>query len=145
MEKQVMTKLQRINWDPIYSVHVEILDEQHKKLFETVNHLIEVFESGSGDFISVFNKLIEYISGHFHQEHIVMMNSGFPGFAAHSREHQQFIEKVEEFMQSYKAADQDLGINMVVYMKNWIRNHTTTIDMEYAEHLLKKAARAKRS
>lgn len=74
-----------------------------------------------------------------------MMNSGFPGFAVHNKEHQHFIEKVEEFIQSQKAGDQDLGINMVVYMKDWIRNHTTRVDMEYAEHLLKKAARSSRS
>lgn len=140
-----MTKLQRIKWDPIYSVHVEALDDQHRQLFGTVNHLMDIFESGSNDFLPVIYGLIDYITNHFHQEHIVMMNSNFPGFAAHSREHQQFIEKTEDFIQKYKAGDQDLGINMVVYMKDWIRNHTTKLDIEYGEHLLKKAARSSRS
>lgn len=133
-----MTKLQRIKWDPVYSVHVEILDDQHRKLFDTVNHLLDIFESGSGDLLSVINGLVEYISVHFHQEHLVMMNSNYPGFLNHSKEHQKFIEKVEEFIQSYKVGDQDLGINMVVYMKEWIRDHTTKLDMEYAAHLLKR-------
>jgi len=129
--------MSRITWDPIYSVHVDILDEQHKKLFSTVNNLIDIFEGGSGDFLSVINDLVQYLSVHFHQEHIVMMNAKFPGFMAHSKEHQKFTDKVGEFLQAYKEGNKDLGFNMVVFMKDWLREHTTKLDMEYAEYLLK--------
>ncbi|MEE9913899.1 MAG: bacteriohemerythrin [Deltaproteobacteria bacterium] len=134
-----MTNLSRIKWEPAYSVHVEILDAQHKKLFDTVNHLMDVFESGSADFLPAINGLIEYISVHFHQEHLVMMNAKYPAFLSHSKEHQKFIEKVEGFIESYQAGDRDLGLNMVSYMKEWVRDHTTKLDMQYAEFLLKNA------
>lgn len=92
------------------------------------------------DFLPVIYGLIDYIANHFHQEHSVMMNN-FNSFATHSRERQQFIEKAEEFIQTYKVGDQDLGINMIVYIKDRVHNHTTKLDMEYAEHLIKKAAK----
>lgn len=140
-----MTKLSRITWAPSYSVHVEILDAQHQKLFDIVNHLIDVFESGSGDFLSVINDLIDYLSVHFHQEHIIMMRAKYPDFVNHSQEHQKFTEKVEEFLACYKQGDQDLGFNMVVFLKNWVRDHTTKTDMEYGEYLLKNTEKLKQA
>jgi hemerythrin len=130
-----MAKLSRITWDPIYSVNVEILDVQHRKLFDIVNHLIDVFESGSGDFLLVINDLIHYLSVHFHQEHVVMMNAKYPGFLSHSQEHQKFTAK--------KEGNEDLGLNMVVFMKEWVRDHTTKLDVQYGKYLLKNAEKLK--
>lgn len=140
-----MTQLSHIIWDPIYSVHVDILDEQHKKLFSTVNRLLDVFENGSDDYLSVIKELIHYLSVHFHQEHIIMMKANYPGFAAHSKEHENFTEKVDGFLRDYKEGNQDLGLNMVVFMKEWIREHTTKMDMQYAEYLLKNAEKLQQS
>jgi hemerythrin-like metal-binding protein len=139
-----MAQMSRIKWDPIYSVHVEILDAQHKELYAIVNHIIDVFENGSGDFLSVIHDLTKYLSVHFHAEHLVMMNANYPNFLKHSKEHQQFTEKVEEFLQDYQKGDEDLGLKMVVFLKEWVRDHTTKLDMEYAEHLLKKAEKLKK-
>jgi len=54
-----MAKISRITWDPVYSVHVEALDAQHRKLFDIANHLIDVFESSEDDLLSVLNDLVE--------------------------------------------------------------------------------------
>lgn len=132
-----MTKMSRIKWDPIYSVHVEVLDAQHQELFAIINKLIDVFESGSGDILSVIYDLTKYLSVHFHEEHLVMMHANYPGFLSHSKEHQRFTEKVEEFLQAYKKNDADLGLNMVVFLKEWVHDHTTKMDMQYAQHLLR--------
>ncbi len=140
-----MSRMSRITWDPIFSVHVDILDEQHKQLFSTVNRLIDTFESGSDDFLPVINELIHYLSVHFHQENMVMMKANYPGFAAHSKEHEKFTEKVDGFLRDYKEGNQDLGLNMVVFMRKWIREHTTKMDIQYAEYLLKNADKLKQA
>jgi hemerythrin len=54
-----MTKISPITWDPMYSVHVDALDAQHKQLFDIANHLIDVFESSEDDLLSVLNDLVE--------------------------------------------------------------------------------------
>jgi len=64
-----------------------------------------------------------------------MMHANYPGFLSHSNEHQRFTEKVEEFLQAYKKNDADLGLNMVVLLKEWVHDHTTKMDMRYAQHL----------
>jgi hemerythrin len=134
-----MAALSRITWDPIYSVHVEVLDAQHRKLFDAVNQLMDVFESGSGDFLSVIKDLIDYLSVHFHQEHMVMRNADYPNFLSHSKEHQKFTEKIQEFLKGYKEGDKNLGQNMVVFLKDWVRDHTAKLDVKYGEYLRKSA------
>lgn len=133
--RNAMAKLSRLQWVTANSVHIEILDDQHRKLFEIANHLMDVFESDSDDLLTVIDGLLNYISVHFRDEHTVMIKAKYPGFMAHSQEHQHFIEKVQEFLSGYRNDDKNLGLNMVVFMKEWIRDHTTGKDLQYAEFL----------
>lgn len=131
-----MSKIPYIKWEPKYSVHVDILDEQHRKLFDVVNDLIDETAMGSSRLLQVIRDLIDYLSIHFHQENIVMMDSGYPDFVKHSQEHRRFTEKVEEFLQLYEQGDAELGLKMIVFMKEWVFTHTTRLDLKYGEHLL---------
>ena len=130
-----MDKISYIKWEPKYSVGVEILDEQHRKLFDIVNDLIDEIEMGSKNLLPVIGDLVAYISVHFKQESIVMMESNYPGFMKHSQEHRNFTEKVQAFLQDYEQGDAELGLKMIVFLKEWIFNHTTRLDIEYAHHL----------
>lgn len=135
-----MEKMPRIIWKPVFSVSNEILDSQHKRLFNITNHVIDVYESGPDDLLPVIKELVDYLSVHFQAEHAVMMNINYPHFVAHSREHRRFTDKVEEFLQDYKKGNQDLAFNMVVFLKDWIRDHTSKMDVQYGEYLRKNAA-----
>lgn len=125
-----MNKIPYIKWEPIHSVHVKILDEQHRKLFDIVNHLIDEVEMGSNNLLPVIRDLIDYLSVHFQQESIVMMESNYPDFLKHSQEHRRFTEKVDTFLQGYKQGDVDLGMKMILFMKEWVFNHTTRLDVK---------------
>ncbi len=131
-----MVKISRIEWSPVYSVHVETLDAQHQKLFDTVNRMIDIFESGQESYLSVIEELVGYLSVHFHLEHLVMMKIGYPRLSEHTREHTKFTENVTTFLKSYEARDPELGFRMVVFLKEWIRDHTTMLDIQYGEFLL---------
>jgi hemerythrin len=138
-----MNKIPRLYWNAAYSVHVDEIDEQHKKLFDITNHLMEVFEAGSGDFLAVISELVDYTTVHFHDEQLVMMNTKFPGLALHTREHDKFIEKVEESLNGYDEGNEELGFKMVVFLKDWLTEHTTKMDMEYADFLLKNSTKTR--
>ena len=131
-----MAKMSYIKWEPHNSVHVAILDEQHRKLFDLVNDLIDEIESGSKHLLPIIRDLVRYLRVHFHQENIVMMDSNYPGFLKHSKEHDRFIEKVEEFLNACKEENTDLEINMIAFLKEWIYTHTTKLDLQYADHLI---------
>ncbi len=133
-----MENISHIAWLPVYSVNDESLDAQHRKLFDIVNRLVDVYESGSGDLLPVIKELIGYLSIHFQDEHKVMMSMNYPHFAAHCCEHGRFTDQVEEYLRDYKEGNQDLGFKMVVFLKDWIRDHTSKLDVQYGEYERKK-------
>jgi hemerythrin-like metal-binding protein len=133
----VMEKLSRIEWLPLYSVNNEEIDAQHRKLFDITNHLMDLFERDAGDLLPVLKGLIAYVIEHFHTERTVMIKANFPGFLMHNQEHQIFTEKMKEFLDDYQAGNKDLAFDMISYLKNWINDHTTKVDMEYAKYLQK--------
>lgn len=138
-----MAGISHLQWSQSLSVRVDSIDAQHKKLFEITNRLIDVFEAGSGDFLTVISELVEYTAVHFHDEQIVMMNAKFPGLAAHTAEHDKFIGKVEEFLQAYGEGNEDVGSKMLVFLRDWLFAHTSGLDMEFAQFLAKNPAKAK--
>ncbi|MEI6842347.1 MAG: bacteriohemerythrin [Methanomicrobiales archaeon] len=136
-----MATLSRISWDTSYSVNVEVLDAQHRNLFAIVNRVINLTESRSSDLLPAIKELIDYLSVHFREEHAVMTSANYPNLLNHRKEHLKFTETVEEFLKSYKEGDKELGLKMVVFMKDWIHDHTKKIDVKYGEYLLKYAPR----
>ena len=133
-----MAKIDHLQWNPTISVHVDSIDDQHKKLFEVTNHLIDAFEAGSDDFLAVISELVNYTTIHFHDEQLVLMNEKYPGLAAHTQEHNKFIGKLEEFLQLYDEDNKELGFKMVVFLKDWLADHTSKMDMEYAAFMADK-------
>lgn len=140
-EKNTMGRIAYIRWEPSNSVHVEILDEQHRKLFDIVNDLIDEIEMGSDRLLPVIHELIDFLVIHFRQEQMVMTESGYPDILRHIQEHQRFAEKAKEFFQEYKSGDVDMEYKWITYLKAWVYDHTTNMDREYGEYLLNHAGK----
>lgn len=122
---------------------IEIFNQQKQKLSAIFKRHMEIHESGSGDYLPVIKELIVYMSRTFHEENMVMMHTHYPNFLEHAKAHQRFTQKIEEFLRSYKQGDSDLGFKMFVFLKDWIHEHSSKLDMECAEYLRKKAIRIK--
>lgn len=135
-------KLPHIIWEPRYSVHVEELDAQHRRLFEITNGLVDAWEGDSPDAFSALKALVDYLSLHFHTEHMVMKRSEYPGLAGHSQEHGEFNRKMGEFIRGYREERQTLMFDMVVFLRNWVLTHTCEIDQAYGRHILMRQAKA---
>jgi hemerythrin len=130
-----MTTFEHLTWEQKYSVHDDVIDAQHQKLFAITNKLIDIHESGSNECYATIQELVDYLSQHFSAEQMVMMKSKYPAFQMHHEEHQKFIEKVELFIQNYKEKKGNLSFNMIIFLRDWIFSHTTSLDLKYGEHL----------
>lgn len=105
-----MNKSSYLKWEPQYSVGVEILDQQHRKLFDIVNDLTDEIDMGSKNLLPVIHDLVHYLSVHFKQESIVMMESNYPGYMKHSREHRGFTDKVQAFCKTMRGVMKSLAL-----------------------------------
>jgi hemerythrin-like metal-binding protein len=138
--EDVPEKIERITWNPKYSVHVELVDAQHRELFAIMNRIADLYESGSKDLLPVLQDLVQYVAEHFQAENMIMMKAMYPGFKNHSKEHVRFVEKVQGFLADYQKQDDQLTYRMLIYFRDWLLSHTQQIDMKYADFLVRTGA-----
>lgn len=131
-------RIERVEWNPGISVHVNKIDGQHQKLYSITNRLIDLYEQGSGDVIEVLEELVQYAMDHFRDETLIMYESRFPGLDAQKTDHGRFVEKMQEFLRGYADGQEQLTHELLNYCRNWIVTHTTSQDMEFAAYLVKK-------
>ena len=130
-----MKKLSRLTWSEAYSVHDDTIDAQHRKLFDIVNQLSELYETRSDDLLPVLTDLVDYLYVHFNAEQMVMMNANYPRYIEHNKEHQVFTEKIHEFLKSYEEGKKGLAFEMINFLREWVDTHTLTSDGAYGKHL----------
>ena len=133
--ENVPEKVERITWDPKFSVQVELVDAQHRELFSIMNRIADLYESGLEDLLSVLRDLVQYSMDHFHAENMIMLKAEYPGVVNHSKEHDQFVEKVRSFLSDYRKQDDRLTHRMLIYIRDWLLSHTQQTDMKYADFL----------
>lgn len=117
----------------------EVFNKQNQKILSIFKKHMEIHENGSGEYLPIIKELIDYMTKTFHEENMVMMNAHYPDFLEHARAHQKFTRKIEEFLKSYEQEDKDLGFKIFIFLKDWIRDHTSKLDVECAEYMRKNA------
>jgi hemerythrin len=124
--------MEKMTWEPEYSVGQEYLDEQHKTMIDMINVLID---DPTADYTSevVADLLAEgtrYAVKHFKSEEDYMESIGYPGLAVHRQEHKQFLVKmanVSMLVMQKKKGPTDL----LAYLKTWLMHHILYSDMKY--------------
>lgn len=114
---------------------VEVFANQNKKIMDIYKRHMEVHGRGTGNYLPVIKELIDYMSKTFHEENMIMMQNNYPAFLEHAKAHQKFTQKIEEFLKSYENGEGDLGFKIFIFLKDWIRDHTSKLDVECAIYL----------
>ncbi len=132
-----------VSWKPEYSVGINIIDAQHKKLIETINMLSDAINKheAKSALSEVLNRLIEYATFHFELEEKYMIEFKYPGYDEHKKEHNYCTDSVLGFMKKFEAGEQMLPVEMLDFLVDWLHAHMLEIDHKYSayfqEHGLK--------
>ncbi|HOD11956.1 MAG TPA: bacteriohemerythrin [Candidatus Omnitrophota bacterium] len=121
-------------WEPSFEVNIKIIDEQHKKLVETVNILYDSIVSGESSKVlfTIFERMVEYVTFHFETEEELMVRLSFPGFQEHKHEHEECTKKVLEFKHKFENGEKTISIELISFLVDWIHHHLLCVDMKYA-------------
>jgi hemerythrin len=124
-------------WTEEYSVHISVLDEQHRRLINTVNQLDQALRSAEGSSVvdSVLAQLVNYAGEHFATEESLMQQHSYPALSIHRAQHEAFREKLTGFLQAHQAGKPCVPVSLMLYMKEWLRKHLTTSDQLYSAYL----------
>ena len=123
---------------PEYYTGINMIDEEHKQLFKYAD---EAYELLHDEFIpdkydridSILEKLRDYTVKHFADEEQYMESINYKKIFTQKVQHQDFIEKLDEFMEQHndEVEDQDEQITGILkYLTEWLINHILYVDGE---------------
>lgn len=132
-----------MTWTDDYSVGIEAIDKQHKRLIELINELSEAMQDGTTrEAIGyILTSLIDYTHKHFTFEEDLFEKYGYPESSEHKAAHGALAEKVQTLKKSYAAGDLVMGMEVMNFLKDWLTGHILGTDKKYAKFLLEKGVR----
>jgi hemerythrin len=124
-------------WEDSFSVNIGVIDMQHKKLVSMVNDLHQAMMEGSGKdkLGSILSNLVGYTRGHFTTEERLMRTHAYPDFLAHKSEHDHLTEKVMDLQRGFRSNEVGLTIEVMEFLKDWLRDHILGSDKKYSPFL----------
>ncbi len=124
-------------WLPDYSVHIQVIDDQHKELVNILNRLFIAVSKREGDnaIAGILDALMCYTQTHFSQEERLMREANYKDVEAHIEEHRKLIEKLDTLTKKYLLEEKPIYFEMLSFLKTWLREHIQGADMKYSAAL----------
>ncbi len=127
-----------IEWDPDrFSVGVDHIDDQHKRLFGTVNDLHAAMSEGKGreELESILEELESYTNYHFGDEETFMEECGYSSacaecFRDHTEVHREFEDRVEDIRTRYEAGEMTVTMDTLEFLRTWLTSHIAGVEMD---------------
>jgi hemerythrin-like metal-binding protein len=128
-------------WKPQYSVNIASIDGQHQNLFRMAEELHLAMCSGQGKPVlaKILDRLVQYTKVHFTHEERLMNLHRYPELAAHVAEHCALTKQVLAFQADFESGKALITVQVLQFLKNWLRNHIAESDHKYAPFLKQKA------
>ena len=126
-----------LDWQPGFSVNVKEIDDQHQYLVSLINNLYIAMRGGQDKdaLEKLINQLVIYAAMHFAKEEDYFDRLGYPEAESHKQEHAAFEAKVTEFEDDFKSGKQDMSIDVMNFLCNWLVGHIKGSDKKYGPFL----------
>jgi hemerythrin len=127
-------------WEDRYSVGLEVIDKQHKYLFELTNLLYERCRQGDHVMRELFEEtlhsMVEYVHVHFTTEEKLMEKSKYPEYEVHKKEHADFVRTVLQKGREFEDGKMGVPLEFVHFLRDWILSHIAVSDKVLAAYLI---------
>jgi hemerythrin len=123
-----------INWNDEISVGINEIDEQHKKLIDTINEAYKILpkKKDSKSIEDILNRLIDYAKVHFTTEEKYFDKYNYPDKEVHKKEHNDFVFQLLHFVSDFEKGNTDIDTKLLIFIKDWLNEHLLTSDQKYA-------------
>ncbi|MDR3762458.1 MAG: bacteriohemerythrin [Acidobacteriota bacterium] len=124
-------------WDSSFSMGDAELDKHHRVLIGLINDLYTAMMDGDGARASqaIYQRLREYTRFHFEAEEREMYQARYPEYGRHHEQHEGFTRHLDALAEEFGKKDGAPGSKMLGMMRNWLRTHIRSADVQYAEWL----------
>ncbi len=123
-----------ISWSPDFATGIDIIDEQHKRIFDYLAEIDHAITTHSVEEVEhVIQELIDYAISHNTFEEGLMEQAGYPMLEAHRRTHEAFKTRALGYAERL-AGGQDpfrLAREVRTDIGLWLMNHIKREDKHY--------------
>jgi len=129
----------RVEWKDFYTVGVDVLDDDHKRLIELINRFKTAYKYHTGEEfeLEALNELVDYTKYHFEREEKMMEAAGYPDLEAHKAIHRSMISKVGEFQKEYQQTGHEALDGVASFLSEWLIDHINGTDKKYGPFMKK--------
>ncbi|MDR3557040.1 MAG: bacteriohemerythrin [Syntrophobacteraceae bacterium] len=124
-------------WSEKYSVNIQEIDDQHKKLIGMVGRLNDAMSEGKDKEALgiILGDLLDYTRTHFADEERLMQAVGYPDFETHKAKHTWLTCRVAELCKGYQEGRVTISREVMMFLQNWVGSHIMGTDKDYAPFL----------
>ncbi len=126
-----------IEWRDSFSVGVDKMDADHKRLIGIINRIDETEKAGKSVQWAL-EDLRNYTETHFKREEERMAAAAYPEIEEHKREHRAFVEWLVTVERTYNLSPEahfHIAETVNEYLRDWWTHHILLIDMQYKGRL----------
>jgi hemerythrin len=126
-----------VEWNERYSVGIKELDEQHRRLFDIFNTLLEAEATprGSNKAADALTRLRTYTVEHFELEEQYMAKCGYPDLESHIHIHASFRKKIDALCSAKPREHDDNLMEMLGCLYEWLVTHVGSCDQQYVPYV----------
>ena len=126
-----------VAWDPDYSLGIDAMDEDHRKLVELINELTVglTSERPARHPELTLEALARQAQNHFANEERLMRKHHYPEMLQHKAEHAKLMGQVQTLHAAVRAGRMALSKELVTFLEHWVVSHMMGMDKSLAAFL----------
>lgn len=119
-----------------YLTGIDMIDNEHKRLFEIaerVNEMVKHWSEGDAfdSIMNILNELKDYTEVHFASEEAYMRSINYSGYDAQKRAHDAFISRLQEIDLNLVEEDPRKYLeSLIEFLLGWLINHILHVDKQ---------------
>jgi methyl-accepting chemotaxis protein len=123
-------------WNSSWSVGINDMDEQHKKIFVFINDMNRAMKKKDiGEVARVADGLIEYTKWHFAEEEKLMQKHNYAEFSHHIQFHHKLLSDAAEKKQKVVAEGLSAVPELLRFLGDWLIGHIKGNDKLYGRKI----------
>lgn len=120
-----------ITWTADLNTGIEVIDQQHRRIVEFINHLETTQRSRKKEAIrQVVEDCFDYTLSHFAFEESLQEEAGYVYCKPHKKVHELFIRRLSEYKERMNNGE-DIGGELHQLLCRWLVSHIKRDDADY--------------
>ncbi|QSX32039.1 bacteriohemerythrin [Shewanella avicenniae] len=135
IEQEDKRREKLMEWNPGLDLGLLEINRQHQTLVNLVNELYYLLQHnyGAASIKRVVQGLIDYTANHFKYEETLFELFDYRHQQEHSNIHRRLVGQVLDFQRRVEAGE-NIGDELMSFLKSWLINHIQKEDRAYCEH-----------